>query len=577
MGAISRMQECIERIYGPDAAPGIMRWLEEMLRRYRAELPPSVPRTLGEGDAMLITYPDQIREVGKPPIESLAEFSAQFLTGLVSSIHLLPFYPSSSDDGFSVTDYRAVDPTLGEWSDVQYLAADFHLMFDAVVNHASAQGAWFRGFLQGQAPYRGYFVCVDGAPDLSAVVRPRTLPLLTRFPSARGDLSVWTTFSPDQVDLDYRNPLVLLEMLDILLFYVKQGATFIRLDAIAYLWKEVGTTCIHRPQVHHIVRLIRAVMETVAPHVRLLTETNVAHAENVSYFGDGTNEAHLVYNFSLPPLMLHAFHSGTAATLSEWAAGLDTPSEDAAFFNVLATHDGIGLNGARGIIADSEIEELVQRAAAFGNRISFRSNSDGTSASYEINANFYDALESVSPGDASGLGVQRFLTAHAILLGLRGMPGIYFHSMFGSRGWEEGAARSGQARMANRQKLERVRVVSELADPESLRYQIYHGMRRLLAARRTFPSFAPGAEQRVVGAGPGILAMVRSSELQGEQILCLHNLTMHGQSVPASVLRVAGIAGGQVRDLIGGGLFNGGQPEDLMLRPYQSMWLRMGG
>ena len=161
---------------------------------------------------------------------------------MVDDIHLLPFYPYSSDDGFSVIDYKQVNPALGTWDDVARVGQNFHLMFDGVINHISAQSAWFKAFLQDDPKYRDYFIVVEGEPDLSQVVRPRTLPLLTEFTTPSGAKKVWTTFSADQIDLNYANPEVLLDIIDVLLFYVAHGAELIRLDAIAYLWKEIGTT-----------------------------------------------------------------------------------------------------------------------------------------------------------------------------------------------------------------------------------------------------------------------------------------------------------------------------------------------
>ena len=127
--------------------------------------------------------------------------------------------------------------------------------------------------------------------------------------------------------MNFKNPDVLLALLDALLFYVARGARFIRLDAIAYLWKRIGTSCIHLPQTHAVIQFWRAVLDEVAPHVLLITETNVPHADNVSYFGDGTNEAQLVYNFALPPLVLHALLRGDATHLTRWAQSLTLPSD----------------------------------------------------------------------------------------------------------------------------------------------------------------------------------------------------------------------------------------------------------
>jgi sucrose phosphorylase len=314
------------------------------------------------------------------------------LANVGGGIHILPFYPWTSDDGFSVTDYRKVDSNLGEWKDITSMQNNFRLMFDGVINHISAESEWFKGFLRDDPPYRDYFITVDGDPDLSQVVRPRALPLLTSFNTPSGEKRVWTTFSADQIDLNFKNPEVLFEILDIMLMYIERGATYIRLDAIAYLWKEIGTTCIHLPQTHHLIQLMRCVLDEVAPHVHLITETNVPHADNISYFGDGTNEAQLVYNFALPPLTLHTFHTGNAQVLSNWAKTLTLPSDKTTFFNFLASHDGVGLNPARGILSNEEIDALVNKTLAHGGLVSYKNNSDGSQSPYEMNVNYFDAL-----------------------------------------------------------------------------------------------------------------------------------------------------------------------------------------
>ena len=311
-------------------------------------------------------------------------------------------------------------------------------MFDAVINHASAEGGWFQSYLRGEPDYKDHFIEVRGDPDLSAVVRPRALPLLTKFDTPHGSKMLWTTFSADQVDLNYHNPRVLLDVLDILLFYASQGAEFIRLDAIAYLWKEVGTSCINLPQTHWVVQLLRAVLDEIAPHVMLITETNVPNLENLSYFGDGSNEAQLVYNFPLPPLVLHALQTGEAGVLSKWASGLELPSHKVTFLNFLASHDGIGLNPVRGILRESEIVALAQRVQASGGFVSNKSNANGSVSPYELNINYFDALNAAEHAEELPVQIDRFVTAHAILLAFMGVPAIYFHSLFGSRGVDGG-------------------------------------------------------------------------------------------------------------------------------------------
>lgn len=520
----------LSQIYPTEQADQVVPRLERLMERYRLRIPTPADTSLSERDAILITYGDQVRQAGVAPLQSLAAFCETHLRGVVSGIHILPFYPWSSDDGFSVKDYRAVDPALGSWQHVEQMGQSFRMMYDGVINHASAQGAWFQAFLRDEKPYRDYFLTVAGDVDLSQVVRPRALPLLTEFQTASGKSRVWTTFSADQVDLDYHNPEVLLEMIDILLMYAERGAQFIRLDAIAYLWKEIGTPCIHLPQTHAVIQLLRLVLDEVAPHVRLITETNVPHADNISYFGDGRNEAQLVYNFALPPLVLHTFRMGDASTLAEWAAGLDLPSDQTTFFNFLASHDGIGLNPARGIIASTEIEALVAQTQAHGGLISYKQNPDGTQSPYELNISYFDALSDPAAEEARVRQVDRFMAAQAIMLCLRGVPGIYFHSLFGSRNWRAGVQASGHKRTINRQKVERSSLEAELADADSLRGQVFGRYRDLLAQRRALPAFHPHGEQEILDAGRGVLAVMRTAPDGACRVLCLQNVTASPQT-----------------------------------------------
>ena len=523
-------------LYGAARAAQVAPRLLALVERYRGRIPSPVEASLSERDIFLISYADQLRSAGQPPLNTLTEFCETHLRGVVNGIHILPFYPWSSDDGFSVKNYRAVDPALGDWSSFEGLGQSFRLVFDGVINHASVQGEWFKAFLNAEDPYRDYFLTVEGSPDLSKVVRPRTLPLLTEFQTVAGKRCVWTTFSADQADLDYHNPDVLLEIFDILLLYAQHGAQFIRLDAIAYLWKEIGTSCIHLPQTHLFVQLLRLVLDEVAPHVRILTETNVPHSDNLSYFGDGKNEAQLVYNFALPPLVLHTFRTGDASILTEWASGLATPSDQTTFFNFLASHDGIGLNPVRGILASADIDGLVEQTLAHAGLISYKQNPDGTQIPYELNINFFDALSDPAGEELLSTQIDRFMAAQAIMLSLQGLPGIYFHSLFGSRNWLAGVQATGHNRTINRQKLERSDLEGELSDPNALRNQVFARYRALISRRAASEAFHPNARQKILEMGPAIFAVQRSSPMGDSQMLCLQNVTAQTQSVAAYTL-----------------------------------------
>jgi glycosidase len=569
-----RVRTILEKLYGEKIASNTWQHLQSILDEYRQKITPQnggANQLFSEKDSILIAYADQVQEPGKPCLQSLADFLERYIENIIPGVHILPFFPYSSDDGFSIVNYRQVNPHLGDWEDIARLSGKFHLMFDAVINHCSVQSAWFQKFLEDDPNYQSFFIVVEGDPDLSDVVRPRALPLLTRFKTASGEKAVWTTFSSDQVDLNYQNPIVLLAIIDLLLFYVSHGAKYIRLDAIAYLWKEIGTPCIHLPQTHLVIRLFRAVLDMVAPQVVLITETNVPHSDNVSYFGDGTDEAQMVYNFSLPPLVLHSLHSGNASAISQWVAGLKAPSQLTTFFNFLASHDGIGLNPVRGIISDEEIDALVEMTLQNGGVVSYKSNPDGTQSPYELNINFFDALAKMQGEFNLNIQIDRFLLAHAIMFAVSGVPGIYFHSLFGSRGWREGVEKSGHNRSINRQKLSRSELERELSDPQSLRQRIFKPLTHMLRIRAGEPGFHPNNEQHVLDFGEAILAIMRASPDGKDQILCLNNLSGESQSIGLNLelWKASGVI-----DLMQNHSLIGTQ-QDISLRPFQFQWLRL--
>ncbi len=512
-------------LYGEQLGKATAEMLVELIARHTPNPNSrSASSTLSERDTLLITYADQVSEPEVAPLRTLASFCEQRLADVISGVHLLPFFPWSSDDGFSVKDYFAVAPEYGTWDDIAAFRPNFELMFDAVFNHMSAHGDWFQRFLRDEPEFRDFFVTVAGAPDLSAVVRPRALPLLTDFQTDRGLEKVWTTFSADQVDVNVKNPRVLLALVDALLFYVRHGARFIRLDAIAYLWKEIGTACIHLPQTHAVIQLMRAVLDEAAPQVQLITETNVPHVDNLSYFGDGANEAQLVYNFALPPLVLHALLRGDASHLSRWADTLKAPSDRTTFFNFLASHDGIGLNPACGILPQAEIDFLVARCQAHGGFVNYKHNADGSKSPYEMNVVYFDAVNDPASGDSSETQASRFMVTQAIMLSLAGVPGIYFHSLFGSRNDREAALQTGINRRINRQKLSLAELDADLGDAHSLRTRVFGRYRALLKTRRSHPAFHPQAEQRILTGDGRVFAVLRTAAPGRGWVLCLHNV-----------------------------------------------------
>jgi sucrose phosphorylase len=564
MQQLERISAKLKILYGEERAG-------EIYRRLVSLLDISQPAktihqlALSEQDIMLITYGDQVQRAGERPLVTLGGTLKQLDVPL-SCVHLLPFYPYSSDDGFSVMDYYQVDPALGDWDDITRLARQYRLMFDAVFNHISAKSAWFSAFLRGEAPYTNYFITLQPDEDVSLVTRPRTHPLLTPFETAGGIQYVWTTFSDDQIDLNVANPDVLLELIKALLFYVGQGAQFIRLDAIAFLWKQLGTSCIHLPQTHLVIQLLRDVLDIAAPETILITETNVPHEENLSYFGDGANEAQLVYQFALPPLILHTLATSDATRLTDWAKNIHRVSDRTTFFNFTASHDGIGLRPAQGILTDEEINALVERTKAHGGEVSFKSNGDGSQSPYELNITYFDAITAPEEtASAPETSVSRFMISQAIMLAVVGMPGIYFHSLIGSRNYRQGVQETGRYRTINREKLDADALLKELNDTNSLRHRVFERYCRLLAVRVAEPAFHPLGDQIVHSLHPQVFAVERIALDGASGVLALHNVA--DQSVMVKIPQA-----GQYVNLIDQQPVEADSP--VTLTPYQILWLK---
>jgi glucosylglycerate phosphorylase len=560
------IREYLSRLYTPEQVGSTYRRLQEIIERRSENLPEvSGDEPFSERDVILITYGNSLRRPDEMPLQTLHRFARGRLSGVISAVHILPFFPYSSDDGFSVQDFYTVDPALGDWDDIERLGGDFDLMFDAVFNHMSAQSDWFRAFLDGDPLYAGLFRTEAPDADLSAVVRPRMHPLLTPFARSDGSsVHVWTTFSADQVDFDARAPETLLRLVDILLFYVEKRARIIRLDAIAYLWKEVGTSCIHLEETHIVIRLMRAVLDMVAPGVLLITETNVPHDENISYFGDGYNEAQMVYNFTLPPLLFHTMLAGRVDKLRAWANTLATPSEQTAFFNFTASHDGIGVRPVEGILTGDELQALIDHTEARGGRVSYRHNNDGTQTPYELNISYVDAM--AGPEEPVDMQVKRFMVSQAIALTLAGVPAIYIHSLLGSHNNIEGMLATGHNRTINRARLDYDAIEQALQDRETFRAQVFTRYTDLIRYRIGHTAFHPGAEQRALDVGSeAVFALLRTPAGDGERILGLFNVTNQPQAVD---LRAC--VQGSATDLISGVVL-ADQPT---LAPYQVCWLR---
>ncbi|EHN8849677.1 sugar phosphorylase [Enterobacter hormaechei] len=557
----AKIKKLINHIYGESFSDAHLNVLLTKLEKAAVNITEKRKSGWDEKDVVLITYADQFSAKGEKALPVFTRFYNEWLSRTFSHVHLLPFYPWSSDDGFSVIDYHEVAPETGTWRDVAELKQSASLMFDFVCNHMSAKSEWFANYLAQKPGYEDFFISVDPETDLSAVTRPRALPLLTPFTLHDGSVRhLWTTFSDDQIDLNFASPQVLIAMVDVLLHYLMEGARYIRLDAVGFMWKIQGTTCIHLEQTHCLIQLFRAITDAVAPGTVIITETNVPHKDNISYFGDGENEAQMVYQFSLPPLVLHAVHRQDVKALCQWAGSLALPSTHTTWFNFLASHDGIGLNPLRGILPESEILSLVDKLQQEGALVNWKNNPDGTRSPYEINVTYLDALSLRDSSDDERIA--RFILAHAVLLSFPGVPAVYIQSILGSRNDYEGVERLGYNRAINRKKYTAGQVDLELNNKKSIRYQIYSRLSELIAIRRGERAFHPDSQAIFDAIGEHILKIVRVAE-NGERMTALFNFSNKMQTVYGQTLFGTELLSGQ--DISG---------TELTLNPWQVMWIK---
>ena len=579
-------------LYGESVAKAYMPELERTLEVYYAHKPQKMKNRekefdpkerFTEQDVILITYGDILLGKERSPLTTLAKFCDEYLDGTINTLHILPFFPYSSDRGFSIIDFQTVDPRLGTWEDIEKLENRYQLMFDGVINHVSSKSRWFQEFLNGHPYYWDFFIHFTSPADLTSeqrrmIFRPRTSDILSQFQTINGIRHVWTTFSRDQIDLNYANPDVLIRVVEILLFYVRRGADIIRLDAVTYLWAQPGTRCVHLDQTHEIVKLFRDILNAVAPGVALITETNVPHEENVSYFGNGCDEAQMVYNFALPPLILHTFYTENTTVLSRWATDLEKVSTSVSFFNFLDSHDGIGLMAVKNILQKKDIDFIIQRAEEHGGYISYKTGDDGTKVPYEINIAWFSALnrEDDDGGDIA-FQVRRFVASRIIALVLQGVPGIYLHSLIGTKNDIDAVLKTNSKRDINRTVISYKAIMEALQDPLSKISRINRELGRLIRIRTKQKAFHPNGEQHVLMLSPDIFAVLRVSPQGNQRILALVNVTRKACQVKIPLTEL-GTEETHWYDLVSGMEW---MAEDqtlyMSLQPYDVIWLEPMG
>ncbi len=570
---LDRVQHHVDAIYNTNPLNANLDGLaEQLLELMRLDACTPAPEQYvnywSQQDVIAITYGDSLLDAPEKPLVTLKRFFDNHGEGLLTGIHMLPFYPWSSDDGFSVLDYSSVNESLGSWSDVEAIAGDYDLMADLVINHCSSRSLWFENFIQGKSPGKDYFYTVSPDADLSEVVRPRTSDLLREVQTSDGTRYVWCTFSHDQVDLDFRNPEVLRQFVSIVRHYLDKGVKIFRLDAVAFLWKVPGTSCLNLEETHELVRLLRTLVEHAAPGAMLITETNIPNRQNLSYFGN-SNEAHCVYNFSLPPLLVNTLVTGSSRHLKSWMMSMPPAQNGTAYFNFIASHDGIGLRPAEGLLSDSELESLVGAMKGFGGHVSYRALENGQSKPYEINISLIDALQGTTAGPDE-CGLDRFVCAHAIMLGLEGIPGIYIHSLLGTRNDYDRVENSGHYRAINRHQWDYSQLEAALSDSSTQHHQVFNRIKGLLSIRREQAAFHPNATQFTLHLGDALFGFWRQSIDRRQSIFCISNVS--DNALPLSLSDINLIGTDDWVDLISGQHYHG-RDGVIEVSPYQTLWI----
>lgn len=519
-------------------------------------------------DVVVITYADTLVNDKQAPLETLHTFLDDNLKNTINTVHILPFFPYCSDDGFAVIDYYQVNPKVGNWNHIQAISSEYRLMADLVINHCSTQNEWFKNFIKGEGYGHDYFYTSSPQTSVTEVVRPRTSPLLRETDTEQGTQYVWCTFSHDQVDFDFRNSAVLKEFVSIIRHYLDNGVRIFRLDAVAFLWKKLGTNCLNLPETHEVVRLIRTLIEHSYIDAIIITETNIPNRENLSYFGNA-NEAHCIYNFSLPPLLLNTLVTGNCRYLKQWLMSMPPAQNGTTYFNFVASHDGIGLRPAEGLLTEAEIAALISTMQQFGAQISWRCGDNGIKKPYEINIALFDALQGTTQGKDE-LGVDRFICAHAIMLALEGIPAFYIHSLLATNNDYQRFLQTGQNRAINRHQWNYDSLKFALDNQTNQHVQVFNRLKHLIHLRQAQAAFHPNATQFTLHMGEMLFGFWRQSLDRTQSIFCIYNVSKEYQTLLLSDLNL--IVTDSWHDLVSGQQYDV-TTEKIDIAPYQTLWI----
>ncbi len=563
-----KIRSILENIYKPILSKKDINFLKDEIIQITKTFNKKNPirkKIISEKTSLIICYGDVVYSNEKSSIKVFQSFFQKNLKKYFDTIHFLPFYPSSSDSGFAVKDHYKIEKRIGNWSDLKRISKYNNIMADIVINHSSARGLWFKNFLKRKKPGKDYFLTVNSKFNTSKVVRPRDHKLLKKIKIFDKSDYLWRTFSPDQIDLNFKNPSVLLRFIKIMIHLINNGITIFRLDAIAYLWKENGTKCINLRQTHEIIKLLRIISNYLNVETVIITETNLPEKENLSYFGNN-DEANWIYNFSLPPLLIHAFLFENNSYLNRWSKNLPVTKFGNNYLNFIASHDGIGIRPTEGILNNKSLNNFLKRLKKNGSKFSYRKVHNKSKKVYEANITVFDALKKSDYDPKGKFFLERYVAAHAIMISFEGIPAIYFNSLFGKSNDEAKYIITGNNRDVNRYKWNYKNITRKLSDYKTKQSIFYSNITNLLSIRRKQKAFHPSGKRHNINLGPKLFCFKRVSIDKRQSIICITNLSSKNQNAKLTKSL------SNYRDLLNSKTKF--KNENLLtLRPFQTVWL----
>lgn len=522
-----------------------------------------------QSHSVLITYADSIYKNGEATLITLRKLLSKHFGSLSKVVHILPFLKSTSDGGFAVSSYDSLEEKFGDWDDLKSISKNHDLMADLVLNHVSSSHPWVQQFIKSQEPGISNVYSPKQNLDWSNVVRPRSSSLFSQINTDDGPKQVWTTFGPDQIDLNWHNPKMTLEFLNLIINYLSNGIKWLRLDAVGFIWKESGTTCLHLPKAHSIVKLLRVLLNNLLDEGVLITETNVPQKENLSYLIPD-DEAHMAYNFPLPPLLLEAIITSRADILNSWIYDWPILPEDTTLFNFTASHDGVGLRALEGLMNEQRIKDLLINCEKRGGLVSHRRLSNGDDKPYELNISWWSAMED-SSRDAKRFQYERFILSQLLVMALKGVPAFYLPALLASENDIKSFSMTGQRRDLNREKFKSENLSAVLNNPESNANKNLKYLRNAMGVRSELKQFHPSSQMKCLSKGRSDIVVIKRGK-GPESVFAIHNMTENKINYQLNDNDLPKIIDNDfnTRDFLTSSKYN---CKNISLDPFQVIWL----